>query len=274
MNIDVEKMQRDKVLWMEIQNLPRSSYDGAYISTDMVIAICNSGLSHSYFDMQPVCFQPKDISVMLPGHIISNGENTDDYSALLIIISQSFYDEFINRDSFRKFYKYRYKPCCHLNDEEFRRLEAILNALTVVIDSRHPKRLSMIAEMLDVFFYELTFYRGDNSFQESTGNGVLFQHFYDLLITNHMDHHDVAWYADKLNLTPKYFSTTIRKTTGRSAGEWISNILSLKAKSLINTRYDLSLQEIGSLLGFANASTFCRFFRRMNLMSPKQFRES
>lgn len=273
MIIDVERLQRDKVICMEVQHLPSSSYDGAYISTEMVIAICTSGLSHSYFDMRPVCFQSGDISVMLPDHIISNGGNTDDYCALLIIISKGFYDEFINRDSFRDFYKYRYRPCCHLNDEEFSRINSILKALTAVIDSRHPKRLSMIAKMLDVFFYELTFYRGDDDLPESGSHGALFQRFHDLLITNYMEHHEVAWYADKLNLTPKYFSTTIRKITGRCAGEWISNILSLKAKSLINTRSDLNLQEIGSLLGFTNATTFCRFFRRMNQMSPKQFRE-
>lgn len=61
--------------------------------------------------------------------------------------------------------------------------------------------------------------------------------------------------------------------TGNCANEWIANVLSLKAKALIQTRHDLNIQEIGNLLGFANTTSFCRFFRRMNHMSPKEFRD-
>lgn len=272
MNIDREKLQREKIICTEIRQVPLSPHDGAHISPDMVIALCMYGENHSYFDMRPVCFRPQDVSVMLPDHIVSRCESSDDYKALLVIISQDLYNEFIHHDSFRNFYKYRYRPCYHLNDEQYGKIISILNALKVAVDSRHSKRLSMIANILDVFFYELTYYRGDD--HEHSGHGLLFQRFYDLLLENYRKHHEVAWYAGKLNLTPKYFSTAIHMATGCSAGEWIANILSLKAKSLIQTRHDLNLQEIGNLLGFVNITSFCRFFRRMNQMSPKEFRDS
>lgn len=269
---DVKQLKHEKVVWTEVQNLPMSPGDEAYISTDMVIALCQCGESRSYYDMRPVCFRRHDVSVMLPDHIVSKFEGSADYNALLVIISQEFYNEFIHHDSFRNFYKYRYRPCFSLSDEQYEKLFSILNALKVAVTSRHSKRLSMVANILDVFFYELNSYRGDDD--GYTGHRHLFQQFYDLLVDNYNKHHDVVWYADRLNLTPKYFSIAIREATGISAGEWIANVLSLKAKSLIQTRYDLNIQEIGTLMGFVNITSFCRFFRRMNGMSPKKFRES
>lgn len=274
MTADFVELMQKKIIWREIKELPVSSYGGAFISTDMVIAVCMEGESRSFFDMRPVCFRPQDVSVMLPDHIISNGVNSEDYKALLVIISHELYSEFISHDSFRNFYKYRFRPCHSLDEVQYRKIMAIMNALKVVIDSDSPVRMRMIAAMLDVFFYELTYYRKDEDTSEITGQSLLFQKFYDLLAENYNVHHDVVWYADKVNLTPKYFSTSIRKATGRSAGDWIARILSLRAKSLIKNRHDLNMQQISTMLGFVNVTSFCRFFRRMNHMSPKEFRHS
>lgn len=113
--------------------------------------------------------------------------------------------EFISHDSFRNFYKYGFRPCHSLDDVQYRKIMAIMSALKVAIDSDSPGRMRMIANMLDVFFYELTYYRGEDDSVEISGQGVLFQRFYDLLVENYSGHHDVTWYADRLSLTPKGF---------------------------------------------------------------------
>ncbi len=266
------RAQYTDVVLKEICKFPLSAYKDAHISTDMVIALCLQGETRSHFDMRPVSFRPHDISVMLPNHIISRCESSDDYRALVVVIPQNLYNKLIHHDSFNNFHQYRYEPCFHLSDEQYEKIMSIMSAMKVAVDSKHAKRLSMIANILDVFFYELNDYReADNKLSVQ---GSLFQRFYDLLVDNYSRHHEVTWYADKLNLTPKHFSTTIRKITGLSAGAWISNFLSLKARSLIQTRQNLNLQEIGLMLGFVNTTSFCRFFRRMNQMSPKEYRES
>lgn len=260
------------VVWKLIRKFPMPAYNDAYISTDMVVLLCQQGETRSHFDMRPMCFKAHDISVMLPNHIISRCESSDDYQALAVIVPHDLYNKFIHHDSFNNFFQYRYEPSFHLSDEQYDKIMSIMYALKVAVDSRHAKRLNMIANILDVFFYELNGYREAGN--ELTGQGSLFQRFYDLLVENYSKHHEVSWYADKLNLTPKHFSTTIRMVTGLSAGAWISNFLSLKAKAMIQTRRNLNLQEIGLMLGFVNTTSFCRFFRRMNQMSPKEYRES
>ncbi len=266
------RSQYTDVVLKEIRKFPVSAYNDAHISTDMVIALCLQGEARSNFDMRPVCFRVHDISVMLPNHIISQCESSDDYKALVVVIPQNLYNKLIHHDSFNNFYQYRYEPSFHLSDEQYAKIMSIMNAMKVAVDSKNVKRLSMIANILDVFFYELNDYREAEN--KLSGQGSLFQRFYDLLVDNYSKHHEVTWYADKLNLTPKHFSTTIRMVTGLSAGAWISNFLSLKARALIQTRRNLNLQEIGLMLGFVNTTSFCRFFRRMNQMSPKEYRKS
>lgn len=270
--LDRARLDRDDVLWMEVNHIPIHEPDDSYIASNMVIALCRSGQLHNLFDMRPVQFQPHDIAVMLPQHIVSQGKCTPDYAATLIVVSRRFYDELINRDSFCDFYKYRYYPCCHLNAAQYEKISAILHALKIVIESKSPKRLTMIANMLDVLFYTLSYYHEGNEVTRTSRHEILFQSFYDLLISHYSEHHEVAWYAGQLCLTPKHFSTVICKVTGKSAGEWIASVLNLQAKKLINTRKDLSMQEIADMLGFSGNASFCRFFRRLNGISPIEFK--
>lgn len=274
LEFDIATLRRKRVVCLEVDYLPYTSPDYTFMTNEMVIGICLNGSAAIYYDMQQVTFSPLDISVMLPDHILSGGTWTADYKALLVVVSRDYYDELIHYGSFRNFHKYRYRPCFHLNDEQFERIAAVLKVLQIIADCDHSKKLNMMNDMFDVLFYALSKYRNEEVGDESAADGILFQRFYDLLTENHSKEHEVAWYAGKLCLTPKYFSTVIKKTTGRSAGEWISIVLSLRAKSLLDSYQELTVTEIADSLGFSSKSAFCRFFRRMNGMSPTEYRGS
>lgn len=270
--LDLEQLERKDVIWTKIHRLPYRILDETYMATNLVIALCLQGQMSNLYDMRQVTFATHDISIMLPDHIVSHGEYSDNYTALLVVVSRNFYNKLINRDSFSDFYKYRYKPCYHLNDEQYEKISAIMRTLQIVIDSDSPKRLDMVANMLDVLFYALSYYRQGDEYERNSRKDNLFQRFYDLLIANYREQHEVAWYADRLCLTPKHFSTIVRKSTGQSAGEWIANVLHLQAKTLLRTRHDLNMQEIADILGFSGNASFCRFFRRMSGVSPLEYR--
>lgn len=91
--MNAERLRREGIIWTEVEKYPMSAYDDAFISNEMVIALCLGGESKNYFDMLPVSFKPRDISVMLPNHIISKCESTDEYRALLVILSRDIYND-------------------------------------------------------------------------------------------------------------------------------------------------------------------------------------
>lgn len=81
----------------------------------------------------------------------------------------------------------------------------------------------------------------------------------------------VAYFADKANLSPSYFSDLIRKETGTNPKDFISLFMIEEAKRrLLETDDDIS--EIAYRFGFEYPAHFTRMFKRMAGMTPKEYR--
>lgn len=103
----------------------------------------------------------------------------------------------------------------------------------------------------------------------------LFNRFCDLVVKHYRESREVQFYADLLNLTPKYLSKVIRiATNGLSPLEWIEQYVTTQAKRLIETRATQTLQETAYLLGFSEPTSFYRYFKRVTGMTAKQYRDS
>lgn len=81
----------------------------------------------------------------------------------------------------------------------------------------------------------------------------------------------VAFYAKQLCITPKHLSAVVKSISGKTAGEWIENYVTMEAKVLLKTT-DLPVQEIAVHLNFPNQSFFGKYFKHITGMSPTEFR--
>lgn len=268
-----EYIQRKGVIVTEVDKMPADKL--SFHSDAMVIGLCLSGSLTFFYNMEQKEFVPQELAVTLPNIVLSCDNISSDYRAILIIISKEFYDKFVHRTSFIDYKKYYYRPACTLSDEQFGNILDILRVLRLVSNSDHPKRREGIENILDLLFYTITRYRGEERTKSEvqTRNEQLFSSFYDLLIANYQEHHDLAWYAGKLSLSPKYFSNLIRQTTEKSAMDWINIVLVMQAKKLLRTRRDMTVQQIAYELGFKENASFCRFFHRETGFRPKEYRE-
>lgn len=93
--------------------------------------------------------------------------------------------------------------------------------------------------------------------------------FFRLLTIHYNKHRSVQFYADKLNLTPKYLSTAIKKVTGRPILEWIHEAVLIDAKMLLRTT-DLTVQQISDQLNFSSPSAFVQFFKKHTGKTPRK----
>ncbi|MBQ7258890.1 MAG: AraC family transcriptional regulator [Paludibacteraceae bacterium] len=268
-----ERIEQRGVVVVEVGSMP--SGERPFQTETMVIGLCLAGFATFDYDMQSKKFVPNDIGVTLPNHLFTYCTTSSDYKALLIIVSKPFYDRLIHHESFMDYRKYYYKPACHVTDEQFEKVMDIVRVIRLVSDLNHPKRTETLENLLDLFFYALTRCRGEEGKKSDTEtrNEQLFSSFYDLLIANYQEHHDLAWYAGKLSLSPKYFSNLIRQTTEKSAMEWINIVLVMQAKKLLRTRRDMTVQQVAYELGFNENASFCRFFHRETGLRPKEYRE-
>ncbi len=110
----------------------------------------------------------------------------------------------------------------------------------------------------------------DKTTEVSRGNAVLFE--FKRLLTKHFIHErQVSFYAEKLHLSPKYFSTLIREVSGKTASEWINEMLLLEAKVLLQNP-ELTIAQIAYNLNFSDPSHFGKFFKKHSGKTPLQFR--
>ena len=272
--LEFERVKQEKVVMADESALPVTLDNEKFVSPNFVISLCHKGSCKADFDMRPIEFKQHDIAVMLPDHIIGHGECSEDYSTTMIVIDREFFDQLTNREAFSGYLKYKNHPNYHLNEEQYSQINTLLATLRLVIEIDHPKRIESLANLLDILFYALTDYRGEESLDKNENrNTFLFNSFYDLLIENYQQHHEIAWYSEKLCLTPKYFSGVIRQITGKSAAQWINEVLVLHAKRLLYTRRDMNVQQIAYELGFKGNANFCRFFKDQTGLRPSEYRK-
>ena len=99
-----------------------------------------------------------------------------------------------------------------------------------------------------------------------------FRNFINNVTDNVKREHEVTYYADILNITPKYLSEICKLKTGHKAKEIISAILlrSLKADLIGSGK---SMKELAAEYGFADQSSFGKFFRKITGLSPLHYRQ-
>ena len=97
--------------------------------------------------------------------------------------------------------------------------------------------------------------------------------FIRLVTEHHMTEHYLAFYAEKLGITPKYLSKLVRDVTGRSAPDWIDSFLVLEAKNMLKYS-DMAIKEIVYEMHFPDQSSFYKFFKLHTGMIPSDYRKS
>lgn len=100
---------------------------------------------------------------------------------------------------------------------------------------------------------------------------LLTAEFFKLMLADYKKERSVAYYADKLCLTPKYLSMTVKKVTGHPISEWINEVVVIEAKRMLKTT-DLTALQISEELNFPNPSFFVRFFKQYIGMTPMEYK--
>lgn len=102
---------------------------------------------------------------------------------------------------------------------------------------------------------------------------VLAQQFLSLLDSGeYVRHRDVAWYADRLCITPKYLSEVCREVSGQSAMYWITRYTALDISRTLRNRA-LTLDEVADYYGFSTTNYFVRYVQKHLGTAPTAFRE-
>ena len=79
--------------------------------------------------------------------------------------------------------------------------------------------------------------------------------------------------ADSVNMTPAYLGQLFKNSTGKSISDYINDKRMEKAKELfISTEY--TVNEIVEKIGYVNVSYFCTLFKKLNGLTPNEYRKN
>jgi len=264
------------VVMRDVHGFPVKHQD--IISPYLMIFICHSGSARALYDKKEIIFQPNEVALVLPNHIIHSLECSTDYNVTVIVHSCAFEQEMTRNRMTHDRNKFHALPACLLTDEEMAQYMKAVEMLELISNtpvSRYPHRHEMLIAQTDIMVEMLDACRRemDEEAREKNRSSLVFNEFCNLLAAHYREQHEVAFYAEKAHLTTRHFSVIIKEAVGLSASDYIEQYLATQAKNLLATRPDLSVQQISYHLGFAESPSFCRFFKRMTGLTPNEFRQ-
>ncbi len=250
-----------------------------FVFPHIIMTLCLSGSARAKYDMRVMTHHKNDLALIMPGHIMHPIDRTDDFSYVVFFISPKMFDDLRFHTFSHDYEKFNYAPLCSLTDEQAEHLLSIVDQLAVIAnltDEEMPHRYQTLLAQLAVGYEFLCYYRREQDKQwTSKRNAEIFSRFCDLVVNNYRESREVKYYADLLNLTPKYLSKVIcTATDGLTPTKWIEQYVTAQAKRLIETHATQTLQEIAYMLGFSEPTSFYRYFKRVTGMTAKDYRDS
>ena len=128
--------QRELVVLRDVTRMPVER--GDFISQNMVVIISLSGQVSLLYDMLTFVFNPWNVAVVCPNHMVAPIDVSTDYNAILMVISPAFYEEMRRRTLSHDYIKFHTNPQYALTVEQAQSLIKIVDVIEM-----------MIKEMLD-----------------------------------------------------------------------------------------------------------------------------
>ena len=248
------------------------------------ILFCSEGSLSSTSGLRRPTLDAKMLFVLLPG-LILQVESIRPESSVYTVICE---EEFIRRINIdikllsRLFLSVEKQPCLRLCEAEW---AGITGSFAEIRSESLPRpgdvySPEILRSMIRTLAYKVCRIIGRHIESQPapetsarSRNDEYFNQFMSELTKHYMQERSVGFYAGQLHLTPKYLTTIIRKTSGRTAAEWIDDYVVLEAKNLL--KYStMSIQEIAYCLNFPNQSFFGKYFRSHTGMTPSAYRMS
>lgn len=221
-----------------------------------------------------------DLVVILPLQLVSIRDISEDFSLNFFRIGKHMFLDVMSGlckmtpDFF--FYmrrNFRYA----LTDAEVRRFLHFCNLIEFRLEKVQAiYRKETALHLFRVFYWDFYLHYKDNCEREksvrfSNKESIAFR-FTMLITEHHKEHRDVAFYAGKLCISPKYLTMVVREINGQAARDYIAGYVILEMKALLRDA-NLDIKDIVRLTGFPDQSSLSCYFRRHTGMSPSEYRK-
>ena len=261
-----------------IDNLHEIVCEDVFNENIHIFILCLKGKASVYMNEQTYTIQENDLFVCLPDIILENAMLSMDFKCYCLCMSSNYVQRVAPITNKIWNYKMFFKktPLLSLKPDEAslfcQYYELIRSKLTT---SSNVHLSEVINALLLAFIYE--FQDAMNHFiqtssDSSTSGENLFKSFIDLLTSSYPKKRSVAYYAERLHVTPKYLSSVCKEISGQSTSKLIDQYVTKDIEYLMK-RTQKTIKEITNELDFPDISFFGKYVRKHFGMSPRALKE-
>lgn len=244
--------------------------------------LCEQGEAEILLGSQVYHISRHYLCIYTPNSFLHILQRSDDLKGILIEEDVEELHPCISQIGIKQRLTIRNAPCLLLTEEQARNIKLLVGLTETATppapaasgtvrficnEQRHYLLSALCMEVLKVYFSSAPVAYRSASKEEQILNRFLlsvYEHF--------RTWRSVQYYAGEQHLSSYYFSTIIRRCSGRSALEWIEHITISFAKQYLKYS-DKSIKEIAMCLNFPDPSTFGRYFKRYENISPQAYRD-
>lgn len=237
------------------------------------ICICERGHCEFMIDSKVYTIQENDMLIIFSQSVFQNKSHSPDVILYTLGVNSEFISSMNIAAAVPLYLFIKEHPCISLNDEDRQVVVELCELLRRKSNQeRNPYMREISESILLAIFYEISsIYLRRKPIEQRVRkrNEELFASFLDLVNNNFKEQRSIEFYASKLCITPKHLSLVVRRSSGYSAGHWISSAVIIHARILLKST-NMTVTQVSDYLNFPNLSFFCQYFKKRTGFTPKE----
>lgn len=275
--VNIEKNSIGNDLILIEKPIINSAFDHPFKVDVTTAIICLKGSTRGMINLKAYETKAPGLIVILPNQILEYDHISDDFSALFIVMSSRFTESLNIEERLPTFLSIQKNPSLALSQNEVDALIDYYRMLQRTVSAKeNPHQLEIAKYLTKAFFYGFGYNIHSKQLkieEKMPKKQVTVEKFLTLVQEHHKSQRSLEFYSDRLFLTPKYLSKVIKENSGITAGEWIENYVISEAKALLKST-DMTVQQISDSLNFPSQSFFGKYFKRIEGLSPREYKNS
>lgn len=202
------------------------------------------------------------------GNVTATLEISDDASGFFIV----YENEIINDIQLGKHHLHflNTKPDVCLSDEVAKWNARIIKLLEEELHSEN-RDMEICISLFQSFLFKVIKDINLNAPTLSRQLSIVFK-FRELVNVHHINHKNVHFYAEKLNISENYLNKCVKEATNKPPKQWINEISILHSQILLqDTSRDIA--SVAFELKYPSPSYFTRLFKKVSGYSPSEYRK-
>lgn len=238
--------------------------------------VITSGQFSCLVDFRSWSLKAPAVALFLPGQVVESIDLDDDFEGFGMVMSKDFTDSLNLPISLQERLFIKDTQFYSVSEDVIDVLSSFYRQVASLMKQHDNPYMEDIAKHLfSAYYYGLGYYMHGLQSQPSlmTSQQEKCERFMALVAEHFKSEREVGFYADKLCVSSKYLSTLLKQETGMTAFDWIERHVVLYAKSCLSST-SMTIQQISDELDFPSQSVFGKYFKRVEGVSPKKYRQS